>query len=137
MSTGSNWVVAVGPAGILRSALLTYLRCIPGVEVQAAVACSAEIPPLLRQRQPQSVILDADLTGDFLALIKHLQGLDSQINLIALVNSPQQQAAALAAGATHALLKGFLDERLRQAILLAAPEMSVGAGSPSEKFTTL
>ena len=137
MSTESNWVVAAVPAGILRSALLTYLRSIPGVEVGVAVACSDEILPLLQQRQPQSIILDADLTGDFMAVLKRLQGFYPQINLIALVNSPQQQLAALAAGATYALLKGFLDESLRQAILQGAPEMSVGVCAPAAKSKPL
>jgi CheY-like chemotaxis protein len=121
MGTGENLVVAVGPAGILRSALLTYLRSIPGVTVEAAVAGPQDVLPLLQQRLPNVVILDADLTGDFLGLLQNLQSSQPQINLIALVNNPQQQPEALAAGATHALLKGFLDERLRQAITAETP----------------
>jgi DNA-binding NarL/FixJ family response regulator len=123
MSIGQNRVVAVGPAGILRSALLTYLRSVPGVVVEAAVASLEEVLPLLQQRPAHSVILDADLNGNFMAQLNQVHHLHPEINLIALVNRPQEQPAALAAGATHALLKGFLDERLRQA-LTADPEYS-------------
>ncbi len=110
-------VLIAAKPGIMRNSLLSYLRTISDVQI---VGLADEIETALesiRQDKPQLVIIDSDLSEE------HVIGLVKQINAepftpqtIVLVNSLLQKERCLRAGAHHALLKGFLDKQLEQAV---------------------
>jgi DNA-binding NarL/FixJ family response regulator len=107
----------VAKPGLMRNALTAYLRAMPGVTVDTVGELSDTVLPVVLQRHPNAVILDADVTDDLLTLLGQLHAQQPNLNYIVLADSVAQQEAALAAGADYALLKGFLDERLGQAVL--------------------
>jgi DNA-binding NarL/FixJ family response regulator len=105
------------PAGVMISSLRTFLHTIPGVTVVNQVDTQAAALQQLHSDPPYLLLFDADLAGGNLAAgLQALRHCAPGLNLIVLVNNPQQQQTALAAGANHALLKGFLDEQLRRAV---------------------
>lgn len=107
----------------MRESLLAFLSASHGVEIVGIAEEPAALPDLIGRRRPCVLVADADLAeGDLLALVQRLRVDLPELNSIVLVSSLRQQRAFLAAGASHALLKGFLDERLRQAVLDLRPE---------------
>jgi DNA-binding NarL/FixJ family response regulator len=135
MSLGTRKVIVGVPPGILRSALMTYLHSLPGVEVQAVAEDVSGVARLLPPGAEAVVILDAGAADDFLQVLTQLRRTSPQANLIVLVNRPQQLHDAEAAGASSALLKGFLDERLRGVILQDPPGVTV-APALTDPFAT-
>lgn len=110
--------VIAAPVGIMSSSLRSFLRTIPGVHVVAQVSSPAEVLHALTWCQPHLLVLDADIAGPVLrACLKELRAISPTLNLVVLINNQSQQEAALAAGASHALLKGCLGGQLRRAII--------------------
>lgn len=108
----------VAPTGIMGSSLRTFLRTIPGVRVVAQVADPDEALKILAHCQPNLLLLDADAAhGNLSASLGQLRLAVPTLDLIVLANSWNQRQEALNAGASSALLKGCLDDQLRQAIL--------------------
>ncbi len=113
-------LVLAAPPGLMRNALLTFLEA---TVKHAEIYLAGDLPVLLElarssRAAPLQVIVDLDLGGGGAAglLPRLLQGHPGAL-CIALVNTLEQQAQSLAAGAHQALLKGFLDESLREAIV--------------------
>ena len=105
------------PVGIMGSSLRTFLRTIPTVLLIGQAESQAEALAALALALPDILVLDADLAGGGLAaFLRALRAAAPTLNLIVLAESGCQQATALAAGASHALLKGHLDEQLRRAV---------------------
>jgi DNA-binding NarL/FixJ family response regulator len=103
--------------GLMRNALTAYLRAVPGVSVDIITDFSEKILPAIAKHPPNTLILDADVVDDLAMLLRRLHTEQPNLNCIVLADSVVQREAALAAGADHVLLKGFLDERLGQAVL--------------------
>ncbi|NJN93491.1 MAG: response regulator transcription factor [Anaerolineales bacterium] len=109
----------VAPTGIMGSSLRTFLRTIPGVRVADQVSSPDEALKVLSHCQPNLLLLDADAAnGNLDTRLGQLRLAAPTLNLIVLANSWSQRQDALNAGASSALLKGCLDDQLRQAILL-------------------
>ncbi len=126
-------VVAAKP-GVMRNSLLSYLRTIPNAQVIAVVGSALIALDTIREWQPSLVVVDSDLTEwEMETLLRQLQGELPHIKSIALVESIRQQQVCLAAGANVALLKGFLDEQLRQAVLTQAHAHAVQNVSSEQK----
>jgi DNA-binding NarL/FixJ family response regulator len=106
------------PSALMGSALRTFVNTINGVQVTAQAASRAEALRVLADSRPHLLVVDADLAeGDLSACLQSLLHLAPDLCIIALVNNHRQRTAALGAGAAHALLKGNLNEQLRQAIM--------------------
>ncbi len=104
--------------GIMRNSLLSYLRSMARIEpIFIADDCAAAWQ-IASARALDLVIVDADLNEpEMTALVQRIGQEKNSIKLIALVESVHQQQLILHYGAHHALLKGFLNEQLRAAIL--------------------
>jgi DNA-binding NarL/FixJ family response regulator len=108
------------PAGIMGSSLHSFMRTIPQVKVAGQTVSPTETLTALPRLHPHLLVLDADLIGPALPLyLQNLRAKFPNLNIITLVNSPHQQELALTAGASHALLKGYLNDQLRRVILSA------------------
>jgi DNA-binding NarL/FixJ family response regulator len=108
----------VAKPGLMRNSLLAFLRATPGVDVVALVDSTASALQLAHLLHPEVVLVDTDLSEDgVLAMVRQLQVEQPRLRSIVLSESIQQQQQSLQAGARQALIKGFLDERLREAIL--------------------
>lgn len=111
--------ILVAHTDIMGSSLRTFLRTIPGVHVVNQVSSLGEALKTLPHYQPNLLLLDADTaTGNLVTSLNQLRAAAPTLNLIVLANSWKQRQDALNAGASCALLKGCLDDQLRQAILL-------------------
>lgn len=120
MTSSGTLIIALiaAPAGIMSSSLRSFLHTIPLVKVAGQTTSPAETLNALPGIQPHLLVLDADLTGSALPLyLQKLRASFPNLNIVTLVNSHYQQESALTAGASHALLKGCLDDQLRQVIL--------------------
>lgn len=110
-------LIAVRP-GLMRDALLTFLRAMRGVEVIALLDKPATALEAAHRCRPHTLVVDSDLSEEaLLVVVQQLRAELPALNSVILVNSLRQQRAFLAAGANHALLKGCLDERLQTAVL--------------------
>jgi DNA-binding NarL/FixJ family response regulator len=123
----------VAAPGVMRRALLAFLRAVPGVEVvNVWDDCDAALVGLA-QEQPAVVIVDADVqTQEALRLVQTLRAEHAGLACVALVSTLDQQRAFQAVGARYALLKGFLDEQLCRALLGAGRQRS-GESCQSEQ----
>jgi DNA-binding NarL/FixJ family response regulator len=107
----------VAKPGLMRNSLLAFLRATPGVDVVALVDSTAGGLHLARLLRPEVVVVDTDLAEDgVLAMVQQLRTEQPRLRSIVLVENLLQQQQSLQAGAKHALVKGFLDERLREAV---------------------
>jgi DNA-binding NarL/FixJ family response regulator len=104
--------------GIMRNSLLSYLRSIPDVRDVLIADDRATLLKLIGESAPGLAIVDSDLSEtEMLNVIEAITTNFANTKIIVLVESFRQRQRALAVGATDALLKGFLDNQLRQAIL--------------------
>ncbi len=104
----------------MRDALLAFLRASTGVEVVAVVDEPGRALEAARRCWPHTAlaVIDGKLSEQILlGVVRQLSIEQPALNSVLLVDNLRQQRAFLAAGATHALLKGHLDERLRAAVL--------------------
>ncbi len=120
--TQDQILIAARP-GIMRNSLLSYMRAIPRVRAIAVADDADSALRTIRESCPRLVIVDADLNErDMLLLVRWVCAEQPQTKLILLVESIRQQQMSLALGAHFALLKGFLDEPLRDAVVQAMGE---------------
>ncbi len=99
------------------SALRTFVTTVKGVQVIAVASDLAEAVQVLLELQPHLLLMDADLAEDDLeGCLGSLLQVSPDLYLIVLVNDQRQRTISLANGASHALLKGRLNEELRRAI---------------------
>jgi DNA-binding NarL/FixJ family response regulator len=110
--------VVVAKPGLMRNSLLAFLRATPGVDIVALVDNTATALQIARRLQPTVLLVDTDLAENgVLGIVCQLHAEQPALRSIVLSGNIQEQQRLLQAGASQALLKGFLDERLRQAIL--------------------
>lgn len=110
----------------MSSALRTFVRTIPGVQVVGVVFARPELTAALVNDKPQLFILDIDLVLDkadehssLAVFFRQIQQAGSCSHSIVLVNSPAQKQLVLSMGADKALLKGALDDQLRRLVIQA------------------
>jgi DNA-binding NarL/FixJ family response regulator len=114
--------MVVAKPGLMRNSLLAFLRGIPGVDVVALVDNTTTALQMVRTLQPTVLLVDTNLAEDgVLGMVKQLKIELPGLRSIVLSESVQQQRQSLLAGASHALVKGFLDDRLREAVLNMYP----------------
>ena len=115
---GQNLIIVAARPGILRNSLLSYLRALPGVQAISLADDTAIALQMVREDKPRLIVLDSDLTEDgVLDLIQRMLAEELNVKSIVLAESIRQQQLCLAKGATYALLKGFLDAPLKEAVL--------------------
>lgn len=117
----------------LRRALTAYVRSLPGVYGARAVSSLDEVLQAVYSGAVDVVALDADLWGEASSRppgvslddwIVRLHSICHDLHVVILANDSQQQQRSQLAGADAALLKGSLDEQLRQAIVYQACTLS-------------
>jgi len=111
-------ILLVGPPGLLRNALLAFVRATPKLEVIGLAHNSRLALEMTRTLQPAILLVDADLPDDgMLGLLRQMRSEQVSVKFITLSNNLPQQQACLHAGADQSLLKGFLGENLTNALL--------------------
>jgi DNA-binding NarL/FixJ family response regulator len=79
---------------------------------------TAETMCLARALKPDILVIDANLSDTGIPeLVRDLRVELPALNLVALADTVHQRELLAAAGASYALLKGFLDGQLRRAVL--------------------
>lgn len=111
----------------MSSSLRTFLRTIQGVQVVGQAFTPADVLQALAEHKPHILILDVDLivektdpVASLVEFFKQVSQACSCFHSIVLVNTPTQKQIVLAIGADKALLKGALDEQLRQLVIQAS-----------------
>ena len=118
-SSATIRAILIARPGILRNSLLAFFRAMPQVQIAALAEHPDPAFAMLREHTPDVTIVDVDIAEDRVcALVRQICAEQRPIKFIALVASLRQQALMLSVGANYALLKGFLDDDLRQAILM-------------------
>ncbi len=113
-------VVIFAQRGLFSDSLVSYLISLRGVQVAAVEEELRGAPFVIQQHQPQVIILEirpaqsAEKAALETAGLVRLGG--PQVRCIVLVDTLQQQTYALEAGAHAAILKGFLNRELDQAV---------------------
>jgi CheY-like chemotaxis protein len=114
-------ILVVSPVRALRRALVAFLQDIPGV---CQVEICSDLPAVLavlEARRLDVMVLDADVVDihtpiSMASFLMRLRRHYPELNLVVLVDSVAQEAMCLTAGASHALHKGQLDQRLAKAV---------------------
>lgn len=125
--TPSTLVMIAAKPGIMRNSLQSYLRTIPNLHDIALADDATSAMQMVCAQNPRVLIVDADLSeAELLGLVQQARHEKPQLRIVALVDNMRQRDLCLSAGANHALLKGFLDDQLRQAVLnnLGKPELA-------------
>jgi len=111
-------VIVAAPSGVVRASISSYLRAIPTVRVVALTDQADQVVDLARKLGANALVLDADLcAADGEQLLQSLRDRLPGLNVIVHSNDLPQLDRLRAAGARHALLKGFRSDALRQAVL--------------------
>ncbi len=115
-------VVVATKSGLMYHSLLAFLSVLPNVQIVGLVRDIELVLTATHQNRPNVLILDTNLSESHVpGLIQRLKAEIPTLNCVVLANNVRQQSASLSAGANHALLKGFLDGQLTQAVLATKP----------------
>lgn len=119
LSTSAPLTIVIATnTGLIHHSLLAFLSTLPNIQIIGLVSDVELILTMAHENLPDVLILDANLSKTVVPkLIKRLKSELPELNCIVLANNVQQQELCLHAGASHALLKGFLGEQLTQAVL--------------------
>ena len=121
-SDGLLRVLVAAKPDLMRNSLVSYLRVIPRVDILAPADDTSTAIGLARSQQPDALVADVNLSeADLLYLVKLLRNEQPKLNCIVLADNVQQKQVFLSAGANCVLLKGFLDDRLKKALLTSLP----------------
>jgi DNA-binding NarL/FixJ family response regulator len=136
MESGKRMLVAiVAQPGIMRNSLLSYLRAIPDIQDVLVADDARGALRIAREQKPSLVIVDSDLAEEeMLNLVQRVAAEFPEMKIVALVESLRQKQRSLNIGASHALLKGFLDEQLRK-VILDGPEENETYANPTRSNT--
>jgi DNA-binding NarL/FixJ family response regulator len=119
-------VLIVSKPGIMRDSLVSYLRALPLLYPINIADDTNTASQMIREHQPDLMIVDSDLEAhEMLNLLQRTIVEHPAIHVIALVENLQQQQMCITLGARSALLKGFLDEQLSEAIRSQVSSLSV------------
>lgn len=116
-------VILVDDHSLCRNGLTDLLQHRGGMQVAAATGDPTQVVPLLRQHEPDLVVLDLRMpTTDGLSLLRHIRGEGVQTPAVILTMSDSQDdlAAALRAGVKGYLLKDMEPEEVIASIGRAA-----------------
>lgn len=114
---GIQVLVAARPDS-MRKALLSFLMAIPGVQIAALADDAGTAEVWLHDSNADTLIIDANLGAPVvLGLLRCARAEKAELNCIVLADNRAQQRIFSDAGAGHVLLKGFLDDRLRQLLV--------------------
>ena len=114
-------LVAARP-DLMRNSLVSYLRTISGITILPPMDDASSTLQAVRALRPDVVVADVNLSEtSVLSLVQQLRKEPSKPNCIVLADSVQQKKLFNTAGASSVLLKGFLDERLKEAVLRIQP----------------
>lgn len=151
MSEARLKVVLVDDHSLCRNGLTDLLQHRGGMEVAAATGDPTLVVPLLREHQPDIVVLDLRMpTTDGLSLLRHIrsEGVQTPAIILTMSDSQDDLAAALRAGVKGYLLKDMEPEEVIAAIgraargeLAVAPALTLklahmlqaGAGEPERR----
>ncbi len=105
-------------SSLMRNSLWSFLRAtLPNQAVVFANQFESALR-MVTEEKPVLAIVDADLADSGMQnLIRWIRTEEPSVRLVALVESRREQQSCIALGANHALLKGFLDEELRNAVM--------------------
>ncbi len=110
-------VIIASKPGIMRNSLLAYLRAISNVQIVGLADQVDTALQCIQESKPQLAIIDSNLSEDrVIGLVEQIKAVAPVPKIIVLVDSLRQQEHCLRIGVEHALLKGFLDKQLEQAV---------------------
>jgi DNA-binding NarL/FixJ family response regulator len=110
--------LVVAKPGLMRNSLVAYLRGVSAIETVALANDTLSALLASRKYHPKVLLMDAEISEEeTLWLMRQLRCEQTQVNFIVLIDHLHQQQLFIDAGADQVLLKGFLDERLRRAVL--------------------
>ena len=121
--SGSPRIVLVDDHALCRSGLSDLLRLRGGMDVLAALSDPEQVIQVLREQQPDLVVLDLRMPGtDGLSLLRRLraEGINTPALILTMSDSETDLAAALRAGVRGYLLKDMEPEDVIIAIGQAA-----------------
>jgi two-component system nitrate/nitrite response regulator NarL len=134
-SPTSARIVLVDDHALCRTGLADLLRQRAGMDVVAAIGEAAQVVPVLRERQPDLLVLDLRMPEvDGLTLLQRVraEGLETAAVILTMSDSENDLAAALRAGVRGYLLKDMEPEDVIAAIgraargeLVVAPAMAL------------
>jgi len=116
-------VVLVDDHSLCRNGLTDLLQHRGGMRVAGATGDPTQVAALLREHQPDLVVLDLRLpTTDGLSLLRHLrsEGIETPAVILTMSDSQDDLAAALRAGVKGYLLKDMEPEEIVSALARAA-----------------
>jgi two-component system nitrate/nitrite response regulator NarL len=123
MSERALKVVLVDDHSLCRNGLTDLLQHRGGMQVAAATGDPTQVVGLLREHQPDIVVLDLRMpTTDGLSLLRHIrgEGVETPAVILTMSDSQDDLAAALRAGVRGYLLKDMEPEEVIAAIGRAA-----------------
>lgn len=114
MAVTSLSILVIAPSGIMRNAILSTLRSVPGMGLACAADNLEQALVMVNRQQPEIIFLDMALQQEqtFWDILLQLQSLFPGVNCVVLVDSYDQQRRALDLGAERALLRGQIDGEL-------------------------
>ena len=125
MNTAGLTILMIGEHNRLQDGLYALLSSLPYRPVIEQALPGVAALTLLSERCPQLVLLDADLSDvNALAILRIIKNERDGPRCIVLADTMEQQAAAQAAGADAALLKGFPAAELFATLRRLLPEGS-------------
>jgi len=108
----------------MRDSLVAFLRAVPRLRVAEMAQSADAAMRLTRAVQPDVLVLDVNLSDvGILDLVRGLRAERPDLNLIVLADTLRQREQLAAAGASHALMKGCLDDQLRRALFDDPPPL--------------
>jgi len=125
---------------LCRSGLAELLEQRGNMEVVGATGDPVQVLPMLREHQPDLLVLDLRLPKtDGLSLLRQMraQGLETPVVIMTMSDSEDDLSAALRAGVRGYLLKDMEPEEVIDAIVRAARGEMVVASDMTFKFTQI
>jgi DNA-binding NarL/FixJ family response regulator len=111
-------VIVVARPGLMRDSLVSFLEAIPEVDAVQVTEHPFALLDQVHRDAPNTIIVDANLgQGQVVALLRRLRVADAKTRCIVLSDHVWQHDPFLSAGADAVLVKGFLGEPLRRAVL--------------------
>lgn len=133
-------VILVDDHALCRSGLTELLEQRGNMEVVGATGDPAQVMPMLRERQPDLMVLDLRLaTTDGLSLLRLIrsEGCETPVVILTMSDSEDDMAAALRAGVRGYLLKDMEPEAVIDSIVRAARGEMVVASAMTLKLAQI
>jgi DNA-binding NarL/FixJ family response regulator len=118
MPPSRDTVIVVARPGLLRESLVAFLTAMPEVGDVVIVDDPAMVAGRLRPAATYAIVVDAGLGQTAVTtLLQRLRADAPAIRRIVLTDDAWPHEPFLSAGADEVLVKGFLGDRLRRAVL--------------------